>query len=181
MIRDYARAYGLGFALLRYFNACGADPDGEFGEDREHETHLIPLVLQAAVGRRERLLVYGGDWDTRDGTCVRDYVHTDDLAQAHQLAVEAARPGMSCVYNLGTGVGTTVMEVVRACEEAAGKQIPRDIVDPRRGDPAVLVASSERIKNELGWTPKFEDIQQIVETAWRWHSKYPRGYTDKRA
>ena len=179
LIRDYARAQGWGFGLLRYFNASGADPDGQFGEDRRHETHLIPLVLQTAVGRREKLLVYGDQWETRDGTCIRDYVHTEDLAQAHQLAVEAAEPGFQGVYNLGSGHGTTVFEVLRGCEEVAGRQIPHEVVAARPGDPAVLVASSDRIQQELGWAPRFTDIRQIVETAWNWHQNYPRGYADK--
>ena len=179
MIRDYAHAHGLGFALLRYFNASGADPDGEFGEDRQHETHLIPLVLQTAVGRRKKLLIYGNDWDTRDGTCVRDYIHTDDLAQAHQLAVEAVQPGFGRAFNLGTGHGTTVLEVLHACEKVVGTDISHEVVERRPGDPAVLVASSERIKNELGWTLQFGNIQQIVETAWRWHNANPNGFARK--
>ena len=179
MIRDYARAHGFGCGLLRYFNASGADPDGEFGEDRQHETHLIPLVLQTAVGGREKLLVFGGDWDTRDGTCVRDYVHTEDLAQAHQLAIEAAEPGFTRAYNLGTGNGTTVFEVIQACEDVVGRKLSYEVVDSRPGDPAVLVASSEKIKKELAWKPQFAEIRQIVETAWKWHQNYPRGYADK--
>ena len=120
LIKDYARAYGLGYTLLRYFNASGADPDGNFGEDRRHESHLIPLIFQAAVGRRPKILIYGEDYPTRDGTCVRDYVHTADLAQAHQRAVEALEPGMGRAYNLGSGSGVTVLEVLRACEEVIG-------------------------------------------------------------
>src|SRR5262249_38317434 len=150
MIKDYARAYGVGYAILRYFNAAGADPDGRYGEDRRHEAHLIPLTLQVALGRREKLLIYGDDWDTRDGTCVRDYVHTDDLAQAHQLAVERIGPGFGEAYNLGSGSGTTVLEVLRACEAAAGRPIRHERVARRPGDPAVLVASPEKIVKELG-------------------------------
>lgn len=176
LIQDYARAYGLGYTLLRYFNASGADPDGEHGEDRRVESHLIPIALQAALGRRERLLIYGGDYPTRDGTCVRDFVHTDDLAQAHQLAVESLGPGMGRAYNLGTGTGVTVLEVLRACEEAAGRPIPHEVVARRPGDPAVLVASPERIVRDLGWSPRYADIRAIVATAWRWHSRHPDGY-----
>lgn len=177
LIRDYARAYNMGYALLRYFNASGADPDGRHGECRAHECHLIPLTLAVAVGRRERLMIYGGDYPTRDGTCVRDYVHTFDLAQAHQLAVEKLKPGMAMAYNLGNGTGTTVLEVLRACEAVVGKPIAHEIVDRRPGDPAVLVASPDRISSDLGWKPQFASIEQIVETAWHWHSMHPDGYT----
>ena len=173
---DYARAYGLGYAILRYFNASGADLDGAHGEDRRHESHLIPLTLQVAVGRREKLLIFGGDWPTRDGTCVRDYVHTDDLAQAHQLAVEAIGPGTGRVYNLGSGTGATVLEVLRACEEAVGRPIPHEVVGRRPGDPAVLIASPEKIARELGWAPRHPGIEDIVATAWRWHGGRPGGY-----
>jgi UDP-glucose 4-epimerase len=180
MIKDYARAYDLGYALLRYFNASGADPDGAHGEDRRHESHLIPLALQVAVGRREKLMIYGGDWETRDGTCVRDYVHTDDLGQAHQLAVEALGPGVGLEYNLGSGVGATVLEVLRACEAAVGHSIRHEIVGRRPGDPETLVASPARIEQELGWSPRFTDIGEIVATAWRWQQAYPKGYEEKR-
>ena len=176
MIRDYARAYGLGFAIFRYFNASGADPDGLHGESRHVEGHLIPLTLMVAVGRREKLKVYGGDWDTRDGSCVRDYVHTDDLAQAHQLAVENIGPGVGRVYNLGSGAGASVLEVLRACEEVVGRPIPHEVVGRRPGDPGTLVASPEKVSRELGWKPKYPDIRSIVETAWRWHRDHPDGY-----
>jgi UDP-glucose 4-epimerase len=176
MIREYARAYGFSYAILRYFNASGADPDGNFGEARRHEGHLIPLVLQVPVGRREKVLLYGGDWDTPDGTCVRDYVHTDDLAQAHQLAVEALRPGFGEAYNLGSGTGTSVLEVVRACEQAVGRPIRHEIVGRRPGDPGTLIATPEKIQRDLGWSPRFPDIHDIVATAWRWHSTHPHGY-----
>ena len=124
LIQDYARAYGLGYTVLRYFNAAGADPGGDFGEDRRQESHLIPLVLQAAVGRRPKVMIYGTDYPTRDGTCERDYIHTADLAQAHQRAVESLEPGMGRAYNVGTGTGATVLEVLRACEEAVGPADP---------------------------------------------------------
>jgi UDP-glucose 4-epimerase len=176
LIKDYARAYDMGYTLLRYFNASGADPDGRYGEDRRHEGHLIPLVFQAALGRRDKLLIYGDDWETRDGTCVRDYVHTDDLAQAHQLAVEALEPGVSRAYNLGSGAGVSVLEVMRACEAAIGRPVPHEIVGRRPGDPATLVASPDLIARDLGWSPRYPDIRAIVETAWKWHSTHPRGY-----
>jgi UDP-glucose 4-epimerase len=181
LIKDYARAYNMGYTLLRYFNASGADTDGEHGEDRRHEAHLIPLTFQVAVGRREKLLIYGDDWDTRDGTCVRDYVHTGDLAQAHQLAVEGLEPGMARVYNLGSGTGVTVLEVLRACEAVAGRPIRHQIVGRRPGDPATLIASPAKIIDELGWSPRYTDIGAIAETAWRWHSNHPQGYNASRA
>jgi UDP-glucose 4-epimerase len=177
LIADYARAYGLEYVLLRYFNASGADPDGQYGEARRHESHLVPLALSVATGRREKLLVYGADYDTPDGTCVRDYIHTDDLAQAHQLAVEAAlAPGTGRAYNMGLGSGFSVLEVLRACEEAVGAPIRHEIVGRRPGDPAVLIASSARIASELGWSPRVRDIRTIVATAWRWHANHPEGY-----
>jgi UDP-glucose 4-epimerase len=176
LIKDYARAYGLGYGLLRYFNACGADLDGEYGEDRRHESHLIPLIFQVALRRREKLLIYGGDYPTRDGTCVRDYIHTEDLAQAHQRAVEALSPGIGRVYNMGSGTGVTVLEVLRACEDVIGQAIPHEIVRRRPGDPGILVASSGKIIQELGWSPRHDKIQDIVRTAWEWHRRHPDGY-----
>jgi UDP-glucose 4-epimerase len=176
LIQDYARAYDLGYTHLRYFNAAGADLDGSFGEDRRHESHLIPLILLVAVGRRPEVLIYGEDYPTGDGTCVRDYIHTADLAQAHQLAVETLEPGMGRAYNLGSGTGASVLEVLRACAEATGQPIPHRVVGRRPGDPAVLVASSEAIARELGWSPRHSDIRAIVRTAWEWHRRHPRGY-----
>jgi UDP-glucose 4-epimerase len=176
LIKDYARAYGMGYTLLRYFNASGADPGGDFGEDRRHEGHLIPLTLQVAVGRRPKVLIYGGDYPTRDGSCVRDYVHTSDLAQAHQLAVESLEPGMGRAYNLGSGTGATVLEVLRACETTVGRPIAHEIAGRRPGDPAVLIASPEKIVAELGWSPRHSDVLEIVRTAWDWHRRHPNGY-----
>ena len=179
LIKDYARAYDLGYAILRYFNASGADPDGQFGESRHVEGHLIPLTLLVAVNRRKALKVYGGDWDTLDGSCVRDYVHTDDLAQAHQLAVENIGPGVGRVYNLGSGTGASVLEVLHACEAAVGRPIAHEIVDRRPGDPGTLVATPEKIIRELGWAPRYTDIRSIVDTAWKWHSTHPDGYASR--
>jgi UDP-glucose 4-epimerase len=176
LIKDYAHAYGLGYTLLRYFNASGADPDDKFGEDRRHEAHLIPLILQAAVGRRPKVMIYGDEYPTPDGTCVRDYVHTADLAQAHQLAVESLEPGMGRAYNLGSGTGVSVLEVLRACEAAAGRPIPHEFAGRRPGDPAVLIASPEKITRELNWSPRHSDIHEIVRTAWDWHYHRPEGY-----
>ena len=176
LIKDYARAYGMGYTLLRYFNACGADLDGAHGEGRRHESHLIPLIFQVTLGHREKLLIYGGDYPTRDGTCVRDYIHTEDLAQAHQRAVETLSISMGRAYNLGSGSGVTVLEVLRACENVIEKPIPHKIVERRAGDPGVLVASSQKIRQELGWSPRYDKIHDIVKTAWEWHRRHPNGY-----
>jgi UDP-glucose 4-epimerase len=176
LVKDYARAYQLGYTLLRYFNASGADPDGNFGEDRRHESHLIPLIFQVAVGRRSRVLIYGNDYPTRDGTCVRDYVHTADLAQAHQLALEAVEPGVGQAYNLGSGSGATVYEVLRACEEAVGRPIASEIAGRRPGDPAVLIASPKKLIDELGWSPHYSHIRDVAQSAWEWHRRHPEGY-----
>ena len=181
MIAEYATAYGASYTILRYFNASGADPDGDYGEDRGSETHLIPLTLYAAIGRSDRVLIFGDDWDTRDGTCVRDYVHTDDLADAHQLAVERLEPGRGVIYNIGCGHGVTVLEVLRACEQVVGRPIPHEVADRRPGDPGTLVASPERLRTELGWTPSFDKIEDIVSTAWKWLDRHPRGYADRAA
>jgi UDP-glucose-4-epimerase GalE len=178
MIADYARAYGWGYAIFRYFNAAGADPDGNHGEHRRHESHLIPLTLAVAVGKRPALKIFGDDYPTRDGTCVRDYVHTSDLAQAHQRAVERLEPGYGEAFNLGSGEGATVKEVHAACERAVGRSIPVEYAPRRPGDPAVLVADPAKAIRELGWTPCFSDIATIVRTAWQWHSRHPDGYPD---
>jgi UDP-glucose 4-epimerase len=160
---------------LRYFNAAGASPTGERGEDHEPETHLIPIVLQVALGQRDQVVIFGDDYPTRDGTCVRDYIHVTDLAQAHILALKALDK-RSRTYNLGNGQGFTVKEVIETAREVTGHSIPA-VVGPRRpGDPAVLIASSEKIKRELGWQPQFPNLRAIVETAWRWHSTNPHGY-----
>ena len=179
MIREYSRAYHFGYTLLRYFNASGADPDGQYGEDHKKEGHLIPLILFTAQGRRDKVLLFGNDWPTPDGTCVRDYVHTEDLAQAHQLAIETLEPGMGRVYNLGSGTGSSILEVLKACEQAVGVPISHEIAGRRPGDPAVLIATPERIVKELGWNPRFPDIQSITATAWRWHFSHPNGYASQ--
>ena len=176
MIKDYARAYGLGYTLLRYFNASGADPDGEHGEDRRHESHLIPLIFQVALGRREKLLIYGGDYPTRDGTCVRDYIHTEDLAQAHQLAVETLGAGHGQGVQHGFG---NRRDRARGAPRVRGGGRPADrheIVGRRPGDPGILIATPEKIIQELGWSPRHPEIQDIVRTAWEWHRRYPQGY-----
>jgi len=177
MIRDYASAYGIAGSILRYFNASGADPDGKFGEDHRPETHLLPLILQTAEGRRDEFVVYGTRWPTPDGSCIRDFVHTDDLGQAHELAVRSVREGEISTYNVGTGMGTSVLEVLKACEAVVGRSIQYRVAEPRPGDPPVLVASPKRLM-DLGWIPKFPNIREIVETAWRWHSSHPEGYSN---
>lgn len=179
MIRDFAHAYGLGFTILRYFNASGADRDGEFGENHEPETHLIPLLLQVALGQRDKLMMYGDDYPTPDGTCIRDYVHTDDLASAHLLAISATTPKTAEVFNIGTGNGQSVKEVHRACEEVTGRKIPLEVTARRPGDAPALVADPVKLKSQLGWKPEFFDIRRTVETAWTWHQRYPKGYADK--
>jgi UDP-glucose 4-epimerase len=171
------RVGGLRYAALRYFNAAGASPSGERGEDHDPETHLLPLVLQVALGRLEAVTIFGNDYPTRDGTCVRDYIHVSDLAQAHILALEALDGG-SRTYNLGNGQGFTVREIVQACREVTGRPIPTRVGPRRPGDPAVLVASSDRIRSELGWEPRYPDLHTIVEHAWRWHRSHPHGYED---
>ena len=168
------RIHGLRFASLRYFNAAGASELR--GEDHYPELHLIPIIIQVAMGKREKALIFGGDYPTRDGTCVRDYVHVVDLAQAHILALGALDNG-SRVYNLGNGEGFTVREVIDAVRSVTGREIPAEVGPRRPGDPAELVASSERIRKELGWKPRFPRIHQIVESAWAWHQANPNGYS----
>jgi UDP-glucose 4-epimerase len=179
MLHDYSKAYGIGFTAMRYFNASGADPDGEYGEDRRAETHLIPLVLYAAVGRIPHVDIFGDDWDTRDGSCVRDYVHVQDIAAAHLLAMESQQSGVGRFYNIGSNSGVTVKEIISACEKISGVGIHSKVAARRPGDPAMLVASADKLSSELGWVPKLSSIEQIVETAFRWHSQYPNGYQDK--
>jgi len=175
-LHDFSQAYGIGYAALRYFNAAGAAPDGSIGEDHTPETHLIPLVLFAAMGKRPQVEIFGTDYPTPDGTCVRDYIHVDDLALAHLLALEKLTPGMELHYNLGIGHGYSVREVIRACEEVTGKMVPVKEGPRRAGDPAVLIASSERIQKELGWKPRYVELRGIVETAWKWHQSHPKGF-----
>jgi len=175
MLHWLDRIYGLRFACLRYFNAAGATPAR--GEDHDPELHLIPLVLQVALGKREKVTIFGEDYPTRDGTCVRDYIHVVDLAQAHILALRALDRGSS-FYNLGNGEGFTVKEVIDTAREITGRGIRADIGARRAGDPAVLVAASDKIRKELGWVSQFPRVHEIIESAWRWHQANPNGYTD---
>ncbi len=178
-LKDYAHAYGFAGAALRYFNASGASSDGTIGEDHEPETHLIPLILQVALGQRESIQVFGNDYPTADGTCIRDYIHVEDLASAHLAALEKLEPGRVLEVNLGTGVGNSVLEVIEACRKASGLPIPV-VMSPRRaGDPAELVAECSLAKVLLGWEPKYRRIEDIVQTAWNWHRSHPRGYGDR--
>lgn len=176
MIRDFAHAHGLGFTLLRYFNASGADPDGQHGEAHDPENHLIPLVLQVPLGQRDKILIFGNDYPTPDGTCIRDYVHTRDLASAHLLAIQATNTNTAEVFNIGTGNGNSVMEVLRACEQVVGQSIPYEVVARRPGDAPALVADPMKIKTQLGWKPQYPNIEDTVATAWKWHRTHPKGY-----
>ncbi|GIW95232.1 MAG: UDP-glucose 4-epimerase GalE [Pirellulaceae bacterium] len=179
MLDDYARAYGWAAAALRYFNAAGAAADGSLGEDHDPETHLIPLALQVALGRRDELVIFGDDYPTQDGTCVRDYVHVEDLAEAHLAALERLQPRQVWKLNLGIGVGYSVRQVIEACRHVTGHPIPTRIGPRRPGDPPVLVADSRLAREMLGWTPRYQKIEDIVATAWAFHRRFPRGYEDR--
>ncbi|MGD9635682.1 MAG: UDP-glucose 4-epimerase GalE [Pirellulales bacterium] len=179
-LADYAHAYGLGYAALRYFNASGAAADGTIGEDHDPETHLIPLVLQVALGQRECVDVFGTDYPTPDGTCVRDYIHVDDLASAHLAAIERLGDGTALKLNLGTGRGASVQEVVDIASEVTGRKIPTKHAPRREGDPPELVADPAAAKRELGWEAKHRDMRGIIESAWRWHQGHPHGYGDRK-
>ncbi len=181
MIRDFSRAYGLCYAVLRYFNASGASADGAYGEGHVPETHLIPVVLQTLLGQRDEVRLFGDDYDTPDGTCIRDYVHVEDLAQAHERVLEqlpAEGEPRGLLYNLGSGNGSSVREVIQAAERVTGQKVPCSVAEPRPGDTARLVAASGRARHELGWTPRYETIDEVVATAWEWHRLHPSGYPD---
>jgi UDP-glucose 4-epimerase len=171
------KAYGLKYVSLRYFNAAGAHPSGKIGEDHNPETHLIPIVLQVASGKRDRISIFGNDYNTPDGTCIRDYIHVTDLARAHVLALKYLRNGgESNTYNLGNGQGFSVNEVINIAREVTGEKIDAVMSDRRPGDPAILVASSEKIKKELQWQPEYDNLHTIIETAWNWHKAHPDGF-----
>lgn len=174
MLSWFHRAYGLHYASLRYFNAAGAV--GKLGEAHQPESHLIPLILQVALGHREHITINGDDYPTSDGTCVRDYVHVSDIGQAHLLALEALQTRSQLIYNLGNSEGFSVRQVIAACRKVTGHPIPETIGPRRAGDPAVLVASSRKIQSELGWKPRNTNLEDIVASAWEWHRQNPRGY-----
>lgn len=173
-------AYGIKYVALRYFNAAGAHINGEIGEDHFPESHLIPIILQAALGKREKIVIFGDDYPTPDGTCVRDYIHVTDLANAHIKAIEKLfKDETSAIYNLGNGKGFSVKEVVEETRRITGAEIKAVIEGRRPGDPPVLIATSEKAINELDWKPRFNTLTQIIETAWKWHKTHPEGYGDK--
>lgn len=174
------KTYGIKFVPLRYFNVAGAKPDGSIGEDHMPETHLLPIVLQVAMGKRDKLQIFGDDYNTPDGTNIRDYVHPLDLADAHILAVDYLKAGNpSTAFNLGSSTGFSNREILEAARKVTNKEIPAEIAPRRGGDPDVLVASSTKAREVLGWKPQFDDISKIIETAWKWHTLHPEGYQDK--
>ena len=177
-LADYAKAYGLGYAALRYFNAAGASPEGDIGEDHTPESHLIPLVLQVALGQRDKITIFGEDYPTPDGTCIRDYVHVNDRGDAQVRALEVMQPGKGIELNLGTGRGYSVREVIEACRKITGHKIPAMIGERRPGDPPELIADASKARQVLGWKPQYAEIDEIVKTAWRWHQSHPQGYGD---
>jgi UDP-glucose 4-epimerase len=176
MLKDSATAWGLGSVALRYFNASGAAEDGTIGEDHSPEAHLIPLVLQVALGQRPHISVFGTDYPTPDGSCVRDYVHVDDLAEAHLLAIEGAEPGRAEAYNVGTGRGTSVLEVIESARRATGHAIPVQFGPRRAGDPPSLYADSDNVRRRFGWSARHVQIDSIVASAWKWHRFHPHGF-----
>ena len=178
MFKWTANAHGLRFVSLRYFNACGADESGKIGEAHNPETHLIPIILQVPNGQREFVSIFGNDYPTKDGTCIRDYIHVTDLAQAHILAVKyLMNGGNSDIFNLGNGVGFSVREVIETARKVTGHPIPVKDVERRAGDPAQLIASSEKAKKVLGWKPEHDSLEEIIASAWNWHKNHPNGYT----
>ena len=179
MMKWVSRADGVRYISLRYFNAAGALEDGSIGEDHNPETHLIPLILQVPLGKRDHITIFGDDYDTPDGTCLRDYIHVLDLAEAHILALEHLRKGGdSNIFNLGSGKGFSVKEMIEAAKKVTGKEIKVEVGERRAGDPAKLIASADKTHSVLGWSPKFDDVEFIIKTAWTWHSQHPRGYDD---
>jgi UDP-glucose 4-epimerase len=176
LLQGYAEAYGIAAIALRYFNAAGADGDGAHGEAHREETHVIPLIVQTALGLRPAFRIYGADWPTRDGSCIRDFVSVEDLAEAHRRALGSLVPGRLRCFNLGTGKGTSVRELLRAAEAAIGRPIPVVVEDRRPGDPAILVADPSQAMTAIGWTPTRSDIATVVASAWDWHRRHPDGY-----
>ena len=177
-LADYAHAHQFGYAALRYFNAAGASPDGDLGEDHDPESHLIPIVLQVALGQRSHITVFGDDYPTADGTCIRDYIHVDDLADAHLRALDHLTAGQGLQLNLGTGRGHSVREIIEACRRVTGHPIPEQAGPRRPGDPPELVADATRARQRLQWEPRYTQIEEIVATAWQWHRQHPQGFAD---
>lgn len=170
-------AYGIKYTALRYFNAAGAHISGKIGEDHRPESHLIPLILQVALGQREKIMIFGDDYNTEDGTCIRDYIHVTDLANAHLMALDRLRKGgESRIYNLGNGKGFSVKEVIETTRKVTGKEIKAEVTPRRAGDPAILIASSEKAISELNWKPKYDSLDTIIDTAWQWHKNHANGY-----
>ena len=177
MMKWADKAHGVKYISLRYFNVAGAHVSGEIGEDHNPETHLIPLILQVPLGKREFISIFGDDYETHDGTCIRDYIHVTDLADAHILAVHKLREGSeSNIYNLGSGNGLTVKEMIEAARKVTEHEIPAKVCERRAGDPAKLVASSEKARRELGWNPKYENVEDMISSAWNWHKNHPNGF-----
>lgn len=178
MMKWFDKAYGIRFVSLRYFNAAGAHPSGEIGEAHNPETHLIPLILQVPLKKREKVYIYGDDYNTRDGSCIRDYIHVMDLVKAHLLAFEylGEKNAASDIFNLGSGEGFSVKEVIETAREMTGENIPSEASQRRAGDPAVLIASSQRAEQILGWEKEYDDLKTIITDAWRWHKNHPNGY-----
>lgn len=180
LMADFDRAYGMKYVALRYFNAAGAHADGDIGEDHNPESHLIPIIMQVLNGKREKLGIFGDDYPTFDGTCIRDYIHISDLADAHIKALESLRAGAnSNFYNLGNGNGFSVKQVIETVAKVTGRNVNYEVVPRRAGDPAILVASSDKIRRELGFKPQFDSLEKIVASAWKWHSTHPDGYKTK--
>ena len=178
ILRWCDHAYGIKYTTLRYFNAAGAHISGKIGEDHSPESHLIPIILDVALGNRDKIMMYGDDYDTKDGTCIRDYIHVSDLASAHSLALKRLmNGGESRIYNLGNGTGFSVKEVVEIARKVTGHPIPAEVAPRRAGDPAILIASSKKAVEELGWKPKYNSIDTVIETAWNWHKNHPNGYS----
>lgn len=181
MLKWCDQAYGMRFVALRYFNVAGAKWNGSIGEDHDPETHLVPLILQTALGQREELAIFGDDYATPDGTCIRDYVHVVDLIDAHILALEYLKAGNeSNIFNLGSSTGFSVKEMVETARQVTGKEIPAKVEPRRAGDPSTLIASSKKAQTILGWNPKFPDVKDIISSAWQWHESHPTGYQTKK-
>ncbi|WP_271400420.1 UDP-glucose 4-epimerase GalE [Salinicoccus roseus] len=180
MMKWFEQGYGIKYVSLRYFNAAGAHKSGIIGEDHEPETHLIPLILQVALGKRDKIYIFGDDYSTEDGTCIRDYIHVMDLASAHYLSLQYLRSNCSSdIFNLGNGNGFSVKEVIDVARQVTNHSIPSEVKKRRAGDPVVLIASAEKAKNVLGWKPKYDSLEKIISDAWKWHVNNPKGYAEK--